>query len=356
MSEPSEILTRGAAAAAASASPTTQSQEHAFQFDGRGGEYFRIWIVNLFLTIATLGIYSAWAKVRTQRYFAASTRLAGGSFDYLASPIAILKGRLLVLAFMGVYSGSSFVSVWLQGAMGFALFAAIPWAITRSLAFRAHNTAWRNIRFHFDASYGHAFGAYIGFPLLGVLSLGALYPFSIFRERKFVVENAAFGQTPFVMGSGLRDFYSAAIALLLQILLAGFVVTLATAGAAALGSEALAPVGLLLIVPFYFYIFAFAASRLTNLSYEDTQLGPHRLRSDLPAPQLAVTYATNAIAILASLGLMIPWAQIRMARLRLSHLKLQANGDLDAFVAGQASDVASFGSEVGEALGIDIGL
>jgi len=35
-----------------------------FVFHGTGREYFKIWIVNLVLTIATLGIYAAWAKVR----------------------------------------------------------------------------------------------------------------------------------------------------------------------------------------------------------------------------------------------------------------------------------------------------
>lgn len=33
-------------------------------FTGTGAEYFGIWIVNLLLTIVTLGIYSSWAKVR----------------------------------------------------------------------------------------------------------------------------------------------------------------------------------------------------------------------------------------------------------------------------------------------------
>ena len=36
------------------------------QFNGKGFEYFKIWIVNIFLTIVTLGIYSAWAKVRNK--------------------------------------------------------------------------------------------------------------------------------------------------------------------------------------------------------------------------------------------------------------------------------------------------
>ncbi|HEX8601991.1 MAG TPA: DUF898 family protein, partial [Pseudoduganella sp.] len=44
-------------------------REERFEFTATGGEYFRIWIVNLLLTIVTLGIYSAWAKVRRNQYF-----------------------------------------------------------------------------------------------------------------------------------------------------------------------------------------------------------------------------------------------------------------------------------------------
>ena len=38
-------------------------------FSGTGGEYFGIWIVNILLSMATLGIYSAWAKVRRMQFF-----------------------------------------------------------------------------------------------------------------------------------------------------------------------------------------------------------------------------------------------------------------------------------------------
>src|SRR6187402_1366842 len=67
-----------------------------FEFRGDGGEYFRIWIVNLLLTIVTLGIYSAWAKVRRLRYFYGNTYLDGHSFEFHGRPLAILKGRLIV--------------------------------------------------------------------------------------------------------------------------------------------------------------------------------------------------------------------------------------------------------------------
>ena len=62
-------------------------------FTGNGREYFGIWIVNLLLSVLTLGIYSAWAKVRTLQYFYGHSRVDGQGFRYLATPLQILKGR-----------------------------------------------------------------------------------------------------------------------------------------------------------------------------------------------------------------------------------------------------------------------
>ncbi len=68
---------------------------HCVRFTGSGREYFGIWIVNLLLSIVTLGIYSAWAKVRRTQYFARNTELDGARFDYHGDPMYILKGRLI---------------------------------------------------------------------------------------------------------------------------------------------------------------------------------------------------------------------------------------------------------------------
>ncbi|MES2935280.1 MAG: DUF898 family protein, partial [Pseudomonadota bacterium] len=73
------------------------AEELRFSFTGTGAEYFRIWVVNLLLTILSLGVYSAWAKVRRLQYFYRNTRVADASFDYHGNPKAILKGRLLAL-------------------------------------------------------------------------------------------------------------------------------------------------------------------------------------------------------------------------------------------------------------------
>ncbi len=77
-------------------SPAAGAPEQ-LRFTGSGAEYFGIWIVNLLLTIVTLGIYSAWAKVRRLQYFYRHTEVAGSSFDFHGSPTRILIGRVIAL-------------------------------------------------------------------------------------------------------------------------------------------------------------------------------------------------------------------------------------------------------------------
>ena len=43
------------------------------EFSGSGGEFFRVWIVNLLLTILTLGFYTPFARRRTAQYFYSHT-------------------------------------------------------------------------------------------------------------------------------------------------------------------------------------------------------------------------------------------------------------------------------------------
>jgi len=48
-------------------SSSATSRSLAVEFKGDGWEYFKIWLVNVLLTMTTLGIYSARAKVKTKR-------------------------------------------------------------------------------------------------------------------------------------------------------------------------------------------------------------------------------------------------------------------------------------------------
>lgn len=92
--------------AAASQAPAADGRL-ALAFHGTAHAYFRIWIENLCLTLLTLGVFSAWAKVRKKRFVYAHTTLDGTPFEYLGKPIPILKGRILAVAVFAAYYLSS---------------------------------------------------------------------------------------------------------------------------------------------------------------------------------------------------------------------------------------------------------
>src|SRR5258707_2578357 len=73
------------------------------RFTGNGAEYFGIWIVNLLLTIVTLGIYSAWAKGRRLQYFFPPTEVAGSRFHFSGRRCRSLGGCRLALAGLDVF-------------------------------------------------------------------------------------------------------------------------------------------------------------------------------------------------------------------------------------------------------------
>src|SRR2546425_1442535 len=155
------------------------------RFTGRAGEYFRIWIVNICLSIVTLGIYSAWAKVRRKRYFYGNTLLEDAAFEYLADPKAILKGRIVVVAAFAVYSLAGHINPLAGPLLGLVLLGFLPWLIVRALRFNAVNSAHRNVRFGFRAGYGETARLLILPVILVPLTLGLLYPYYAYRKKRF---------------------------------------------------------------------------------------------------------------------------------------------------------------------------
>jgi uncharacterized membrane protein YjgN (DUF898 family) len=136
---------------------TTRQQKTGIEFSGTGKEFFKIWIVNIFLSIITLGIYSAWAKVRTNQYFYSNTSLLGSSFQYLAEPVNILKGRVIAVVLLAAYSIVNNLFPKYAHFAFILLMLAIPGLIVLSLSFRMRNTAYRNITFHFQRNFKQAY-------------------------------------------------------------------------------------------------------------------------------------------------------------------------------------------------------
>src|SRR6185503_14365248 len=191
--------------------PPPAGAAEPFQFAGEAGEYFRIWIVNLCLSVLTLGVYSAWAKVRRKRYFYGSTLLNGSAFEYLGNPVAILKGRIIVAVAFGAYALLKEVHALFALAMIIVISVALPWIIQRALQFNARNSAHRNVRFGFRGTKMDIFGLLLIGGLLVPLTLGLAYPFYFCMKRRIFVENSAYGNRKFSFSATTGDYYVAAL-------------------------------------------------------------------------------------------------------------------------------------------------
>ena len=146
------------------------------RFTGSGGEYFRIWIVNLLLTIVTLGLYYPWAKARRLRYFCASTLVGGHALDFHGDPKSMLRGYLLAGALLVMYSLSGKISLPAGIVALLAVAGAYPALVWVALRFRLANTSWRGLRLRFAGTIGGAYRALLPavVPVVLFISLGAL--------------------------------------------------------------------------------------------------------------------------------------------------------------------------------------
>ncbi|HEY2394853.1 MAG TPA: YjgN family protein [Rudaea sp.] len=347
-------------ASEAAPDPVPPPAEHPFEFRGNEREYFRIWIVNLALTIVTFGIWSAWAKVRTERYFYANTRVAATPFEYLARPLPILKGRLIAFTLLTSYILASRFSIKLQLALLVMIGLLSPWLIVRTLMFRARYSSWRGLNFRFVPDYGGAYKYFLLIYLLFPLTLGFIFPYVKWRQKKFLIEHHRFGRRDFDFSATASEFY------VIYFIAIGMVIALWIAFAAILPmitsgiqhGSGMTGLYAMLAVAYagYFVIFVYLASRVLNLSYNHTAMSGFALRSTVRARDLMRLYFFNTLGILLSLGMLIPWAMIRMARYRASRLVLLASDDLDTLEAEAQGEVSAVGAEIDHAFDMDIGL
>lgn len=343
-----------------------------FEFHGKAGEYFGIWVVNILLTIITVGIYTAWAKVRTKRYFYGNTLVNNNNFSYLADPVALLKGWIIAVVVLIVYSVSTNFMPVLELPFMLLFIAVLPFLVVRAMAFRARNSAWQNIRFDFKGRYGEAVKVFILWGVFAnLLSLGLLFPYVQYRQTRFLLENSAYGKSDFEFKASTSDFYIIYLIVFGIMILFGVMAGIAGAGIGSMVEisaestaeeryQQIAMTSQLIMMPLmllmYFFVFAYVQSRIGNLVWNNVQVKGNGLESTLRARDLMWIYFTNILAIALSFGLMVPWAKVRTARYRMNKLQLIPAGNLDQFVQAERNHVTALGEEMGDVFDIDIGI
>ena len=345
--------------------PQAPAVRHQLRFEGSGSEYFRIWIVNLALTIVTLGIFSAWAKVRSKRYFLGNTYIGEHNFDYHGQPLRILLGRLIALALLLGYSATAHFAPKAVFVWGLIFLFGTPWLINAALRFNARNTSYRNIRFNFDGSYGEAFGAFILWPILAAITLFTTYPLARRARDQYTINNHSFGGPyfhPELPGGAMYRIYFTALLF--------FVAFVVLAGGLYLASRGLAidwrnPAA---SAPFFMvsgavYLFSmlflntYIGASVFNLALGRTVLADRfHFESTLSPLRMTWLIFSNLVLTLLTLGLFYPWARVRLAQYRTENLAVTGPGELDGFMSELTASKSAIGEEIASFFDVDIGL
>ena len=339
-----------------------------FEFTGKAREFFGIWLSNLLLSILTLGIYSAWAKVRRRRFFLGHTLIGGHRFDYHADPKVILKGRAIVVSVLVVMSLVSELSTVLSGTSLVLLMLALPWLANRSLRFNARMTSFRNVRFDFSGTYGKSLLAFVLFPLLGLLSLGLLQPFATRYSGRYLAMNYSYGEAKLESDPQLKRLYKGFFQAF-SIILIPFVVLLGIVARHDWDLERLVLVPIdgatgwlidfspfALIIALYLAFFHYRAVARNSILGSLSISRVHQLKSEISGFRLAWIVLSNSFLTLSSFGLLQPWGAVRRWRYETESLQLIPGGSLDEFIGRIQPAEGVIGSEYTDLQDIDVGI
>lgn len=369
----------------------------AVHFSGRTGEYFQIWLVNTALTLASVGLYMPWARMRTRRYFLGQIRLQESGLDYQANPRAMFFGWVVIglgftllssfgdLLTTGLTSvvqllvkGSWIVPVLSAGVVGGVILliqlGALSWLLVQSIRYNSSKTSFRNLRFGFG-SVEARFRLWKEMVILLVLrflvliSLGLLQPYTAWRWRRFLIRHRRFGTTPFVFTAKPSDFGRlhlralpllfpaiASIAIIATLLL--WLVLAIRSGAllSLLSGEtvpwpvpteivtvmALASIPIALAsIPLLLIWSCWLEAQAANLTWRSTHLGELRFACAWRARDLIRLRLLHGLVLVFSLGFAWPWVRIRETRYRLQRISVSPATALDGFLAGEQERVSA---------------
>lgn len=338
-----------------------ENEFQKLQFTGTAKDYFGIWIVNIFLTVLTFGVYSAWAKVRRRRYFQGHTLLEGHGFGYHATGKQIFLGRLLAFGLLVLFA----IPV-IQSFAGLLLLFVLPLFIHRSLRFNARVTSYRNIRFSFVGTTKEAYKAFLLGPFLAIISLGILAPIAARWRQHYVGNNLMYGDRPFKTDISIKSLYKIWLSAVGLTLLFIWIFVPAIGIIANTGQNydqsgntplfiiccfalAIAYLAILIIWSVY-------PIRIRNLAWSSTILdNKHPIHLYLPWKRYLWIIISNSFISVITLGLMRPWAAIRFEKFRWEHTSIQFNGDLGEIISDVEKTTTPIAAEYLDIDGFDFG-
>jgi len=302
-------------------------------FSGSGGTLFGIQIVNVLLTIITLGIYYFWGKTRVRAYTHSEMEFDGDRFAYHGTGKELLVGGLKAFGlFVVIVGGLGLLQFLTPGeapkiAIGLLIYAVglvlVPIATVGSRKYRLSRASWRGIRFSFRGQTGEYMRIFIGGAVLTFVTLGLYYPFFYNNMWKYLIGNSYFGTKRFAFdGSGSDLFGRYLLAIVLSIFTLGL------------------------------YWFWFSAER-NRYYWSHTAFESARFRSTVRGGPLFRLTLGNVLLAVFTLGLAVPWVVVRNLRFVCTNVMLEGPVDFAA-IQQDAQAASPVGESLADFLGLDI--
>ena len=371
-----------------------------FEFRGKAGEFFKIWIVNIALTLLTFGIYSAWAKVRTNRYLYGNTYLNNSNFEFNADPKRILIGRIIIVLFYGGFLlfGNYLNMYKVATGIFVAFLLLLPWLIRQAISFRLKSASYRNIPFKFHAKARSFYllsvigivtiialptlivfaskmspeiagiVGFVGYILLFVVIIPILYR----RYKALVVNNSSYANAKFYFNATKRDavkvfmkmgFLTFAVSLIfgaITLAITGMGSTLlsyipATITQHPMFKYAVTIFGMILYLFFTGLYKGISDGYLSNFVRNHTSLEGSKFKGEIDPTTLGIISATNALMLIFSLGLLYPYTKLRYLKYKIENSYFACD-DYDKFISQGYDSTNPIGEEAMDFFDIDIGV
>jgi uncharacterized membrane protein YjgN (DUF898 family) len=300
-------------------------------YDGRLGEVYKIWLVNLLLNIVTIGIYSFWGKTRMRRYVVGSFALDDDFFEYSGTGKELFIGFLKAIPILLLIYGPFLIATGYAGEeaawpllfllpliyfIGIAIFAATRYRMSR--------TSWRGIRGHLTGSALAYANLHVWRLFLNIISFGILIPYSDIAKHRKIVDQTFFGD--------IQAEYTATARPLMAIHIITGLLFVPTLGMSRL-----------------WYRAALMRHKMIGI-----YAGDYRFKSDVTGLDLLKLNAGNVVLIVFTLGLAFPVVIQRNMRFFAEHNFV--GGDLRTDRIKQAAEQqAGVGEGLDDILDMDTG-
>ncbi|MCY3683737.1 MAG: DUF898 family protein [Gemmatimonadetes bacterium] len=300
------------------------------RFHGNGSSLFGIFVINVLLTLLTLGVYYFWGKAKIRRYMHSQTELHNSRFSNHTTGgelcIGWIKALILILAIVLISEIPSFfwedmTHEWitLLAFYGLLLFVFLPLAIVGSLRFRLSRTSYRGIRFSFRGNSKTFFKIYYIGLLKTIFTLGLYYPYFETKIRLFLTRSVRFGTGRFkFFGTGRALFWY----FVLNLFLTPFTLGLC----------------------WYWYW-----AHKTRYYWSCTTFEGTSFHSTVVGSRLLSLKVGNFILLVISLGLAWPWVAVRNNRFLCDYLVLSDPPDFSS-IAQDFSDAGATGEGLSDYL------